>query len=117
MFANNMKKVTDKLTKKFGDTITLVEIIQGDYNPDTGLVDETEIDHIVRGVISSYNTSDILPESVNVDDLMVMVYANDYDLDKSWNVRYNNKVWNIIAVSRLSTQDETIYYKLQIRSK
>ena len=116
-FSNNMQKVTDKLTKKFGDTVTLVEIIQGAYNTATGSTTDVEIEHTVKGVIQNYLSNELVAGVVNIDDLKCLIYASSFDISKKWNVRYRGAIWNVINIAKLSTQDTLIYYELQIRSK
>ncbi len=117
MFSSNMRKLTDRLTKKFGDTVTLVEITQGAYNPQTGNTSDTEIEHLVKGVISEYTVNEQALNLIGVDDLKVMIYADSLDITKKWAVKYRGSNWRVLNVDKLSTQDSLVYIELQIRSK
>ena len=115
-FSDGIAKTTDKLIKKFGNTIALVEVVKGAYDPATGQTNDTQSDHPVKGVISNYSSSELIPDVINMGDMQVMVYADSFVIDKSWLVKIDGVEWNIINVIQLTTQDERIYYELQIRA-
>jgi len=117
MFSTNMRNLANKLINKFGDSIVLIETVKGAYNPDTGLTTDTITEHNIKGSISSFSSSDILPASTKVDDLTLLMYASDFALTKAWDVRYKNVIYNIVDFTKTSTQDEEIYYVLQLRGK
>ncbi len=117
MFSSNMQKVTDKLTKKFGDTVTLLEVVQGVYDTQTGLTADIITPHVVKGVVEAYTSNELVAGLVGVDDLKVMVYASTFTITKEWKVNYRGMSWEIINLTDLSTQDTKIFYELQIRSK
>lgn len=116
-FSNSIKKVTDSLTKKFGDTIVLSTITQGAYDATTGETPKTSVNHTIKAVISDYVSSELVDGVIGIGDLKAMVYAKDFIIDKSWGVSYRGKQFNIMNVLLLSTQDENIYYELQLRNK
>jgi len=115
MFSDNMRALTDKLTKKFGDTVTLQEPVQGAYNPDTGRNTNTYTDHVIKAVISSYDSTDIIQGVIEMNDLRVFLYAKDFTPQKEWTVEYQGDKYSTVHVSRLSTQDKNVYYELQVR--
>ena len=115
MFADSMRSLTDNLTKKFGDSVTLQEPTQGAYNPATGRNDNTYKTHDITAVVSSYNSSDIIQGVIEENDLQVFLYAADYVPNKEWKLTYQGADYSFVHVSRLSTQNKSVYYEIQVR--
>ncbi len=111
------REIADSLTKRFGNTIVLSKVTQGVYNSVTGETPKTSVNHTVKAVISEYTSSELVAGVIDISDLKAMIYASDFEVDKSWSVSYKGKQFNIMNVLTQTTSDEDIYYELQLRNK
>ena len=114
-FADRAKSNADRQINDKGDDVVLVHRYDCVYSPSLGEDVCTEDLYPIKGVISNYSMQEIDGEAVMVDDLQLLVRV-DTDIENNWEVQYNSKVWQIIDVSRVRTQNETIIQKLQIRA-
>ena len=116
LFSNRMKKTADKLITKYGSSITLVMRTNADYNTTTGETSHTETLYPDKGKISNFITaSDGVSPTVETDDLRCLV-DTDLSIDKTWQIEYDSKRWEVIDVTRITTQDDIITQAIQIRA-
>ena len=115
MFADNMRSLTDNLTKKFGDSVTLHEPSVSGYDPIHGRNIETSVTHSITAVVSTYDSSDLIDGVIEMDDLSIMIYADSFKIDKGWQLEYETSMYSVIHVNRLSTQNKYVYYEVQVR--
>jgi len=108
-----MISVANDLIGKYGDTIEIVTIVQSVYNPNTGETDKTNTSIITKGYISSYKTSQVIPNLIESDDLKLLITQKVTIADKK---DYNGNTYSIINVAKVTTQDNTITYEAQIRN-
>lgn len=103
-----------KLIDKYGDTITIIDRTQTAYNPNTGEYDSVEVDTPTKGVVSNFDTSEIVEGVINIDDIQVLLYA-PY-ITPEFDFYYNGERYNVINIlQRISVQDGAIIYKVQGR--
>ena len=114
-FSSNMQKAAKKLTGKYGNSVTLIDRYDCNYDPTIGDIVCTEDRHSRRGAISSYTVAELTSEYVNVDDLRLTIQSN-LDITKEWEVEYHDKRWKIVSMSFTTTQDADIIKVLQIRA-
>ncbi len=115
MFHDNMTALADKLIPKYGDDITLIKKGNVTYNPNTGDDSSTDTSYPTKGYVSNYVLSDIDDIKVKIDDLRVLVRLDD-EVTKDWELLYQGKIWQVIDVTRIRTQNYTITQALQVRA-
>ncbi len=113
-FSSNAKALADRLIKKYGDSVVLVERVLGGYDPTTGKDQVTLTNYSRKGQVTNYSVAEMSSDNITVDDLQVIVRV-DLDITRDWTVTYANKSWKIIDIVKIRTQDNTVIHKLQIR--
>ena len=109
-----MKAVAKRLTTKYGDSIVLVEFVNGGYNPATGENSTTETLYPLPASITSFVAGQYPSDSVQIDDLFALI-ETDLVPNRTWQVDYNKERLRVIRVQKVNAQDTTIIYKLQLR--
>jgi len=114
-FADNAKKLANRLLNKYGNSTDIVLVDRGDYDPVSGEASKTEVVRTIKGVVSNYNASQGIEDNVSKDDLLMIIAFNVVLVDIQSYIDYDNKRWTIISNQRVTTQDELIIQKLQVR--
>jgi len=117
-FATRMRdNVAKKLIDKYGDTANLIEVQQGIYNPATGKTSDIEVPHPCKAYVRPFDQSLVVAGVVNMDDIQILMYAEDALFPTSdWKIEVAGVRLNIVAVMRKTTaQDTMITYELQAR--
>jgi len=118
-FSTSMQKTADKLINKYGDSIVVIHKTNCVYNPSLGenVCDETL--YPLKASISSFTSQELQSEYVFIDDLKATIQSDvnikKTDADEGFMVEYNGKRWTIINVEIVTSQDNIIIQKLQIR--
>lgn len=113
-FTTNAYNLAKKMIDKYGDTVTLIDISQSVYDPDTGAYESIEQNIPTKGVVSNFDTSQIIPGTINIDDIQVLLYAPF--ITKEDQFFYNGDRYKVIDVlQRISVQDKAVIYKVQGR--
>jgi hypothetical protein len=117
MFLTKMQKVAKKLIDKFGSDVAIIEVIRDAYNPDTGEMEEFELEHPTKAHISNFDTSLVVAGVVNMEDLKLLCYNFDNILpEKGWYVDVQGKRLTVISVNNVVTaQNGFITFELQCR--
>lgn len=113
-FANRFKKLGKKLIGKYGDNVVVVHRYDCVYSPSLGEDVCTEDLYPYKAQISSYTIAESASDNVSVDDLR-MIIPSDVLINKDWEVQYDGKIWSIIDIVKVRTQDNTIIQTLQVR--
>ena len=137
-FSSNMSATAERLIEKYGNDCVLIEVIQGDYDPLVGERTFTEYPHPLKATIQGYQSSDVVPGVIDIDDLVFTVpytvldtligwfayyynqvnfAAEEIDEAKSLEIEYNNKRWIVQSIYRTVAQNNTILINLRMRSK
>ena len=114
-FANAMSKTADKLIKKYGEEITLIYRYDCEYDPSTGGEICSEDTYDVKGKVSNFSISEQSSESINVDDMKVIIQT-DIDITKNYTLIYDSKEYLVLNILKTVAQDKTIIQSLQIRA-
>ncbi len=113
-FAKNMKDTAKRLIAKYGNSITLVEVIDGIYNPATGEHTTTETLYPVKGVMGRYTTAEYSSDHVQIGDVKLTV-ETDLIITRDWKVDYDKERFTVLDTTIISSQDTKIIYILQLR--
>lgn len=114
-FSSSMQKTADRLTKKYGDDITLVDVYDCVYDPTTGDNTCTRDEYEIKGTVSAYTIQESGDSTtVNVDDLRVLIEV-PFEVSKTFEVIYKNETYEIINIVKTRSQNATIVQALQIR--
>lgn len=96
--------------------IALIQIQQGDYNPNNGDVVTYETPYPKKAYVSSFQMSHVAEGVVNIDDLSMLI-ASDGELPTAeWEVEFQGvrmKIINVFDVIILENRPVT--YTLQVR--
>ena len=114
-FSTRAISTADRLIDKYGDDVTLINRYDCVYNPTTGKEICTEDNYPVKGSVSAYTIQEAESENVTVDDLRVLTRI-PLEIQKTWQVSYDNKLWEVIDVTKIRTQNDTVTQALQIRA-
>ena len=117
MLADKLRATAHKLIDKFGNSMVLNEIVEGGYDVIAGENTKIVTPHNVIGVISPYSTSEILEGVIDINDAKVLLYADNYLIDKGWTLEFDTDVFEIMNVSQTTAQNKKIVYELQCRSR
>ncbi len=115
MFHDRMTEVGDRLIAKYGDDVTLIQIGNVTYDPDTGEDTSTKTSHAIKGYVSNMILSALATEDVKIGDMRVLVCLA-HEVTKDWEVLWDGKIWKVIDVTKIRTQNYTITQALQVRS-
>ena len=114
-FANRFIALGKKLIGKYGDNVVIVHRYDCIYDPTIGEDVCTEDLYPYKAQVSSYTIAESATDNVSVDDLR-MIIPTQAVINKEWEVQYDNKVWSIIDIVKVRTQDNTIIQTLQVRA-
>jgi len=117
MFRDNMRRTADTLISKYGMDIVLMEAIPGAFDPTTGKNAITYTPHNIKAHISPYSTSEIIPNVIDVKDIKVLIYADNFSVTKDWYVKGAADDYNIINIAAVLTQNAPVVIELQCRSR
>ena len=135
-FTKRAYNTAKKLIDKYGDSVTLVDTqtrgsnvfyngvqvtYEGKnvtdspkYDPNTGEYEKNEVFYPTKGVVSNFDTSDIVEGVIDIDDIQVLLYA-PY-VTPEYDFIYNGDRYNVITIlQRISVQDSAVIYKVQGR--
>ena len=116
-FKDNMRATVDKLIKKYGMDLILHEAVPGEYDPATGKNATTFIEHKIKGHVEPYRSSEIIEGVINIDDLKILIYADNWSLSKDWYLSAYNEAFEIVNWTAIMTQNAPITMELQCRSR
>jgi len=114
-FAERAKRLAHRLIYKYGDSTDLVLVQEFTYDPFSGETSKGEKVTHIKGVVSNYNASKGIEDNVSKDDLLMIVAYNEVLVNVQAYIDYDSKRWTIINAQRVTTQDELIIQKLQVR--
>jgi len=117
MLLDNLRSMSDRLTGKYGNTIVLHEVMQSGVNLDTGLPVVNETPHNIKAVAMPYDSSEIIDNVVNIDDVKFLIYAFDFEVTKNWYITMGGNDYAILHIKKTTIQDGNIIYELQGRMK
>lgn len=113
MSAENYLKTAERLLKK-GDSVTIVKITQGEYNPSTGQPATTEEYSYTKGFVEPANQALVGSGIANYNDITILLKSPL--IDSTYEIGYQGKRYNIIAIlDVVSTEDTIIIYKVLCR--
>jgi len=113
-FATRFQKLAKKLIGKYGDNIVVVHRYDCVYSPSLGEDVCTEDLYPYKGQVTNYTTAEMASDNVSVDDLKVII-PTEALINKEWELQYDGKIWSIIDIIKVRTQDKTVIQTLQIR--
>jgi len=119
-FSNSMQKTANKLLSKYGNNISILHKTNLVYQPTQGEYTYDLAEYPLKGSVVNYNAGEIDNTNILTDDLRVTIQTDLYitatDENETYQVSYLGKVWKIVNVERVSTQDANILSILQVRS-
>ena len=113
-FADNSLKLGNKLIGKYGDDIVLIHRYDCTYDPITGEEVCTEDNYSIKGQVTNFTIADAVNDNVSMDDLLILVPIS-IEVTRNFKVEYNSKLYSVINVTIVSTQDTYVLQKLQVR--
>ena len=113
-FANRFIALGKRLISKYGDNIVVVHRYDCVYVPSEGKDVCTEDLYPYKAQISAFTIAEASTDNVSVDDIR-MIIPTAALINKEWEVQYDGKVWSIIDIVKVRTQDNTIIQTLQAR--
>jgi len=115
-----MQKTANKLINKYGNSISILHKTNLVWSPSEGEYTYDLVEYPLKGSVVNYNAGEIDNTNILTDDLRVTIQTDLYitatDENETYQVSYLGKVWKIVNVERVSTQDAMVINKLQIRS-
>ena len=119
-FSTNMQKTANKLISKYGNSISILHKTNLVWVPSEGEYTYDLVEYPLKGSVVNYNAGEIDNTNILTDDLRVTIQTDLYitatDENETYQVSYLGKVWKIVNVERVSTQNENILSILQVRS-
>ena len=114
---SRLKKIPDRVYKRLGNTATVTQVVASSvYDVDTGTYPTVKTPNVLRCGVSNYLSNEIISGVINITDMKLTVPSKDFDITKQWEVEYRGDVWSIMNIGFLDTDDERIYYELQVRA-
>jgi len=100
---------------KLGDTGTLVNVAQGEYNPQTGDRERTEITETIKYVIENMRGREVEQNLKGVDDAL-LTFATESDVRADWNIILNDgRKCFIRTLNKVSANDKIVIYQAIVR--
>lgn len=110
------KATARKLLAKFGQSMTLTQIVHGTYDETTGTATDTTLDTTDTGVILPYSDGvSSMPDSLVLrgdQQILIQMAVVPKPTDK---ISANGTVYTIINVSALEPAGTNVLYTLQVR--
>ncbi len=114
MISSTLKSTAKRMIGKYGDSVVLVEVVKGEYDPQVGDTTDTVTNYAMKGSVSNYGIEEMASAAINQGDVALLV-STDLVVNNDWRVEYDGKVWQVIAISPTSAQDTVIVRRLQLR--
>jgi len=106
-----LTKVSTKLIKKFGRSVTHITVTQGEYNPDTG-TSSTETTAVITAVITNYSSRDY--NNVIVIGDAPMLTASEVKMGDK--IMVGTKTYAVMIVDAVPVNDGIIVYQCNLRA-
>ena len=117
-FSTSMQKTANKLLAKYGNNISIVHQTNCIYDPTIGHITCDETLYPYMASLSAYSSQELQSEYISVDDLKATIQTDMNLKNKATNenfeIEYGGR-WQIINVEVITSQDNIIIQKLQIR--
>lgn len=114
-FSTKMKATARKLISSFGDDIDIVKYSEGVYDPTIGTTPKTEVITPSKASVSFFTSNDLIEGVINMGDATATI-ETDLPLDKSYDIDYKGKRYNIENIDTVSTQNLNVIYRVQMRA-
>lgn len=109
---DTVRSEVSKVITHLGDDMTLTKVTIVDYNTTTHKNDVITEDYPAKGVFSAVTTNDVIEGLIGLNDMRVTFYADEYDIDESWQINGQN----IITVQRVGFQNKLCVYIAFVRT-
>lgn len=113
-FLNRAVNTAKKLISKYGSDVTIIDLSNPVYDPTTGEDVFQPVYYPMQGAISNYTIDDAQHPNVEVTDLRVLI-ESELPIDTNWIVQIGLIGYQIVAVTRTTTQNGIVTQALQIR--
>lgn len=117
MFRDNMRNVAHRLIDKYGTDIVLYEAVPGAYDPSTGKNGISYKPHNVKAHIAPYQSSEIVQGVIDINDIKILIYADNWELTKDWLIGSPTQTFDIINWNSVIAQNAPITIEIQARSR
>ena len=107
-----LKNVATKLIKKFGRSVTLINEVQGAYDPEVGNT-ITQTTETIMGLISAYSTKDYKEDLVLMGDAP---FYTTHPIDKTNKLTFDGKSYVVTFVESYPVNASIVLYYANIRT-
>jgi len=101
--------------KRYGNTVTLDVVTDGQINYDTGKADETIVSFDKTALIARYGSKELLDGVIGINDIKCTLQHSE-NITKRDRVRIDGETFSIMNVGKLKRNDVVLKYTLQLRS-
>jgi hypothetical protein len=114
-FSTSLKNTALSLLTTYGQQVTFTRHVTSEYNVNTGSVDSVSTTTYTCYVHpSSYNLSEIDGQTIQLNDVALIVYSTTEPLIQD-EASIDNIIYKVLAVEKVKAQGEAIIYRLQLR--
>ena len=110
-----MQQSIDRLLDRYGTSITLIIKKDGGIDFSTGKPIQTEQRTSTRGVFTRYDSNDIIPDIINIDDVKCII-SGETGIKKGDSVESLGNLYEVRDVKKLIRDGLVLKTTLQLRT-
>jgi len=112
-----LRKVSTKLIRRFGTTVTLIRKSAPVYDVETGTATESATNYQVKAIIQDYNAKEMQEGLVKVGDRRVLFASAElpFEPQPSDQVVLEGITHNVITIQQFYSGDQSAVFSCQLR--